>query len=311
MTLAQMTLPLQTVRLQQQRRFRRGMDAGYLWDEVQGRMLERMHWVKQQPSRVLVVGDGNSRDALSLKKAYPSSSIVVMDWSWAKDATTASSLEQATSSHRSGGLNWAKQALRRLTSTQQAQGNAVQKPGDDLLRLSADAHQIPLRSGHFDLLWSNGLLHWSTQWPSLLGELRRCAREQALFSFSLLGVDSFSDLRPLVPELMTFPDMHDLGDALVHAGWAEPVVDMDRIRLTWTHPQALLRDLRALGGHVSAYRAKALRSRRWLASVHAALEQLRRGEGQLELEVELILGHAWRAPDPVQSGPWQPIHFRP
>jgi malonyl-CoA O-methyltransferase len=153
-------------------------------------------------------------------------------------------------------------------------------------------------------------LHWSKQWPELLAELHRCARQDALFSFSLLGVDSLSALRSLTPHLMTFPDMHDLGDALVHTGWAEPVVDMDRIVLTWRHPHDLLSDLRALGGHLSPSQAKHVRSRRWLTDVHQSLEYLRRPDGLFQLEIELILGHAWRAADAKQAAEWQPIQLK-
>jgi malonyl-CoA O-methyltransferase len=186
----------------------------------------------------------------------------------------------------------------------------IEERSPKLQRIAADGHQLPLQAGVFDLLWSNGLLHWSKQWPELLAELHRCARQDALFSFSLLGVDSLSALRSLTPHLMTFPDMHDLGDALVHTGWAEPVVDMDRIVLTWRHPHDLLSDLRALGGHLNPSQAKHVRSRRWLTDVHQSLEYLRRPDGLFQLEIELILGHAWRAADAKQAAEWQPVQLK-
>ena len=313
------------MRLQHQRRYRRAMDAGFLWDEVQARMLERMQWVKQAPKQVLVLGDANLRDAGSLQLAYPASELFVVDWAWAANSATRAEAHNREGLQRSEATkasvsSWAKRLWgRMLTSATMPgdndiepaeRGHLIEEHSTKLQRVAADAHQLPLQAGAFDLLWSNGLLHWSKQWPELLAELHRCARQDALFSFSLLGVDSFSALRSLAPDLMTFPDMHDLGDALVHTGWAEPVVDMDRIVLTWRHPHDLLSDLRALGGHLSPTQAKHVRSRRWLAQVHQSLEYLRRPDGLFQLEIELILGHAWRAADAKQAAEWQPIQLK-
>lgn len=315
----------QSLRLQHQRRYRRAMDAGFLWDEVQARMLERMQWVKQAPKQVLVLGDANLRDAGSLQSAYPASELFVVDWAWAaKSATTVEANDreglQRSDASKVSASSWAKRLWGRMLAKGPMPGDKPIEPAErrcfieerspKLQRIAADGHQLPLQAGVFDLLWSNGLLHWSKQWPELLAELHRCARQDALFSFSLLGVDSLSALRSLTPHLMTFPDMHDLGDALVHTGWAEPVVDMDRIVLTWRHPHDLLSDLRALGGHLSPSQAKHVRSRRWLTDVHQSLEYLRRPDGLFQLEIELILGHAWRAADAKQAAEWQPIQLK-
>jgi len=137
------------------------------------------------------------------------------------------------------------------------------------------------------------MLHWWSDWPGQLRELRRAAKPGALLSFSLLGVDSFSQLRPLAPGLMRFPDMHDLGDALVSAGFAEPVLDTERLTVTWREPADLLADLRSLGGNAMAGRQRGLATprerRRWLD----ALESLRGPDGLIGVSFELIYGHAW------------------
>ena len=41
--------------------------------------------------------------------------------------------------------------------------------------------------------------------------------------------------------------MHDIGDAMVKAGFADVVMDAERISVTWPDVSALLRDLRGLG----------------------------------------------------------------
>jgi len=260
-----------------------------------------------------------------LQSAYPASELFVVDWAWAaKSATTVEANDreglQRSEATKASVSSWAKRLWGRMLTSATMPGDKPIEPAErrsfieerspKLQRIAADGHQLPLQAGVFDLLWSNGLLHWSKQWPELLAELHRCARQDALFSFSLLGVDSLSALRSLTPHLMTFPDMHDLGDALVHTGWAEPVVDMDRIVLTWRHPHDLLSDLRALGGHLNPSQAKHVRSRRWLSDVHQSLEYLRRPDGLFQLEIELILGHAWRAADAKQAAEWQPVQLK-
>ena len=310
-----------SMRLQHQRRHLLAMDAGFLWDEVHTRMLDRMQWVKQSPSQVLVLGDANLRDARRLQSAYPTSAMAVLDWAWAAKSVSPETTNLMRTSPSSTGdqkPNWANRLWRRFIADEASSVQHAKPSGRDpsrgserlLLQVAADAHQLPFRAGCFDLLWSNGLLHWSKHWPDLLREYHRCAKQDALFSFSSLGVDSFSALRSVAPDLMPFPDMHDLGDALVHAGWAEPVVDMDRITLTWRRPLDLLRDLRALGGHIHPGRAKHLRSRHWFSEVQVALEALRHPDGLLHLDIELILGHAWRAADRTAASDWQPIQLK-
>lgn len=299
------------MRLQHQRRFRRSLDGGFLWDEVQIRMLERMQWVKQRPVDILVLGDANLRDANSLGQAYPQSSLTVLDWSWSPAPGDSAQAPLETAAGTFKPLAWARNAWLRLLETPARDAHTVALAATGALRIAADVHQMPLHNARFDLLWSNGLLHWSDRWPELLAELHRCAKPQALFSFSLLGVDSFAGLRKLAPDLMAFPDMHDLGDALVRSGWAEPVVDMDRMVLSWRNARDLIADLRALGGHLHPNRAKGLRSRVWLAKLEAALEVLRQADGLYRLEIELIFGHAWRSPDRPKAEAWQPIELRP
>jgi malonyl-CoA O-methyltransferase len=176
-----------------------------------------------------------------------------------------------------------------------------------ILRLAGSPMPLGLQDSVVDLLWLNGILHWLSDWMGQLRELRRVARPGALLSFSLLGVDSFRQLRPVAPGLMRFPDMHDLGDALIRAGWAEPVVDMERIDLSWREVDRMLTDLRALGGNCLEGRFDGMRGRKWFASVLESLETLRNADGLLRVQLELILGHAWRAGDPGEAQAWKPV----
>ncbi|WP_431263725.1 hypothetical protein ACQ859_27960 [Roseateles chitinivorans] len=88
--------------------------------------------------------------------------------------------------------------------------------------------------------------------------------------------------------------MHDLGDLLVHAGFADPVMDQEHLRLTWGSPQDLLRDLRALGGNLAPARLRGLRTKSWRERLMHALESLRGPDGRLSLSIELVYGHAFK-----------------
>jgi malonyl-CoA O-methyltransferase len=117
--------------------------------------------------------------------------------------------------------------------------------------------------------------------------------------FSCLGPDTARELRALYAALgwppagQEFTDMHDWGDMLVHGGFAEPVMDMERIRLGFDTPQRLLQELRELGANLHPGRFPALRGRRWRARLHDALERELRGpDGKLTLTFEIIYGHA-------------------
>jgi malonyl-CoA O-methyltransferase len=97
--------------------------------------------------------------------------------------------------------------------------------------------------------------------------------------------------------------MHDVGDMLVHAGFADPVMDQERIDLTWGDPAKALADLRALGGNLSPLRHAGLRGRAWRARLLEALESLRGADGRLHLSLELVYGHAFKpAPRLTVSG---------
>jgi malonyl-CoA O-methyltransferase len=88
--------------------------------------------------------------------------------------------------------------------------------------------------------------------------------------------------------------MHDLGDLMAQAGFVDPVMDQERLRLTWADGEALLRDLRALGGNLAPTRFAGLRTPRWRRQLLEGLEGLRGTDGRLGLSLELVYGHAFK-----------------
>ena len=156
-----------------------------------------------------------------------------------------------------------------------------------------------------DMLWSNMGLHmqanpaqWMTQWASSLNQ-------SGFVMFSCLGPDSLRELRDLYASLgwpapsHDFTDMHDWGDMLLSSGFAAPIMDRERITLTYETPEALLNELRSLGRNLNPQRFSACRGRDWLNQLHqqlrAKLSDSANG-GRLALTFEVIYGHAFKAP---------------
>ena len=167
-------------------------------------------------------------------------------------------------------------------------------------RLGAPAvHWGAPAEGGVQMLWANMALHMAADPQALIGQWQRLLAVDGFLMFSCLGPDTVGELRKLYarlgwpPPAHEFTDMHDWGDMLVHAGFAEPVMDMERITLTWDSPQRLAAELRELGANLHRGRFPGLRGRGW----HRALEDrlahdLRGPDGRLALTFEIVYGHA-------------------
>lgn len=162
-----------------------------------------------------------------------------------------------------------------------------------------------------DMLWANMVLHLEPQPQRLLRRWNTHINEQGFLMFSCLGPDTLRELRAVysrhgwpLPH-HPYTDMHDWGDMLVHSGFAEPVMDMERLTLTYSGAEALLNDLRGLGRNLHAGRAPSLRSRHWRHRLTEALDAglPRDADGRLQLTVEVVYGHAFKAPPRPAKGP--------
>lgn len=162
--------------------------------------------------------------------------------------------------------------------------------------------QAPPPDGRVQMVWANMLLHTVVDPKALIADWHRALAVDGFLMFSCLGPDTLRELRELhrrmgwPPPAHEFTDMHDLGDMLVQTGFAEPVMDMERIQLTFATPERLLQELRELGRNLSLERFPALRGRHWRqAWLEALVEQGVRDEaGRLSLSFEVVYGHALR-----------------
>jgi len=171
--------------------------------------------------------------------------------------------------------------------------------------VQANAAALPLAAHSVDLVFSNLLLPWISDLTTLFTEMDRVLRKDGLFIFSALGPDSLRELRQAWRgvsddvHVNRFLDMHDIGDATVRSGLRDPVLDVDRLRVSYEKPEAFFADLTALGGRNSLQnRSRSLTGKVRFEAMKAALAD----PGTLTLDLELVYGHCWGSGAPPPGG---------
>jgi len=179
----------------------------------------------------------------------------------------------------------------------------------------ADAERLPLAHAASDFVFSNLVLHWCDP-QAFFAEASRALATGGLFLFSTFGPDTLRELRAAFgaasesPHVHAFIDMHDLGDALVHSGFGDPVMEMETLTVEYADVGSIMRDLRNTGGaNVMPTRRRGLMSAsRWKQMVDQY--EAKRRDGALPATCEVVYGHAWKAaPRQVADGR-QIIGFR-
>lgn len=231
-------------------------EAAVLAREVGGRMARRLDIVKLAPRRIADIGCATGDGILELARRYPRALPLAIDF--------ARPMLRAVKARTP--------LLARL------RGRAPRP-------VNADVRALPLKNGCLDLVWSNLMLHWLDDPLPAFRELHRVLATGGLLTFAMLGPDTLKELRAAgATSLRGFADMHDVGDMLVAAGFAEPVMDMDMITLEYRRPRRFLADQRHLGVRDGLLGRMPWRAwRRVLAA----------WDGRATFEI--VYGHAWRA----------------
>ena len=256
----------------------------WLHEEVARRMEERLQWITLQPASWLhwqPLKGGTQAHAL-LQQRYPQATA----WAIEPDAAPdVQSLLQQRLESSQGQSGWLERTLSRLRGQR--------------LGTRTDA----IAPGSIDMLWANMALHGAADPQALLAQWRSLLAVNGFLMFSTLGPDTLREIRDLYQRLgwpaptHQFTDMHDWGDMLVQAGFAEPVMDMERITLSYSDASKLRAELRELGRNLHPARFAGLRGRQWLAQLDLSLErQLARADegGRLVVTFEIIYGHAFK-----------------
>lgn len=165
--------------------------------------------------------------------------------------------------------------------------------------VQASAGALPFPDESIDVIFSNLLLPWVDNPAPVFSEVARVLRKGGLFAFATLGPDSLQEIRRAwgkvdnEPHTNRFLDMHDLGDGLVNAGLRDPVLDVDRLTVSYTSSARLFQDLTATGGrNTLAQRRRTLTGKRRFATMVAELEGAA-ADGEIRLDLELVFGHCW------------------
>lgn len=272
-----MSEPLDNYRLERpavRRSFERAADsydgAALLQREVADRLLERLSYIRLQPSRILDAGAGTGYGSAALARRYPKARLVALD------------LAEGMARRARGRFGFFARRLR---------GHGF---------VCGDLERLPLADASVDLVYSNLTLQWCLPLDRALGEFRRVLRPEGLLMFTTFGPDTLMELRKswgaadgARVHVNAFLDMHDVGDALQRAGFAGTVMDVDRLTVTYREVRDLLRDLKSIGAHnVAAGRPRGLTGPARLKAMSAAYEGYRR-DGLLPATYEVLFGHAW------------------
>jgi len=233
--------------------------------EVESRLLERLEFQRNEPGIILDLGSGTGSAGRLLAAQFPRASVIALDWS--------------------------------VPMLKQSEMNDLVSP------VCADMHALPLASRSVDLIFSNLSMQWSYDLPAIFREFRRVMSTDAMLVFTSFGPDTLTELKQAwrsvdeLPHVNDFPDMHDIGDELLAAGFREPVMDAERLILEYPDVLALMRELKGLGEHnVASQRFRGLTGKNRLAQVIKEYEQFS-SNGRYPAGFEVVYGVAFAPPE--------------
>jgi len=252
--------------------------AATLQKEIARRLDDHLDEMKIQPARILDAGCGPGIGFDHLRARYPQAELIGLDLAQAM-------LQQARGHAAPPSL------FGRLAKLWQSV--------PEVRYVCGDIEALPLAKDSVDLIWSNLALQWATDLPNALRQLHRVLRPEGLLLFSTFGPDTLKELRAAFTGLdgyghvNRFIDMHDIGDMLVHAGFAHPVMEMELITVTYPDLKGVLRELKEIGAHtvVEGQRPGLMGRREW-RQLSENYERFR-CEGRLPASFEVVYGHAW------------------
>ena len=237
--------------------------------EIESRLLERLEFQRLEPSMILDLGCGTGSASRTLTGQFPQAGVIALDWAPAMLAKVG----------------------------------AGQITRNGLNTLCADMHSLPLAARSTDLIFSSLALQWSYDLPAVFSEFRRIMKADAMLVFTCFGPDTLYELKQAwravddLPHVNDYPDMHDIGDELLAAGFREPVMDTERLTLEYPDVMSLMHELKGIGAHnVASQRSHGLTGKTGLKNMLQAYEPFRRG-GRYPASYEIIYGTAFAPRD--------------
>lgn len=292
-----------SVRLQFSRRATRFAGGDFLYREIEQRMFDRLDVIRLAPRRILDVGCGLGNGLETLARRFPAAHLLGID---AADAMLRHNrfvpdVQAGTLGRRLRG--WAG----RLKAGAADAASVAARVG----LAAADAVRLPVADHQAGLLWSNLAWHWFDDPPAVAAEWHRVLEPGGLLMFSAFGVDTLRELRGLGAQLPEWPDLHDIGDLLGQTAFVDPVMDVERLTISYTDPRRLLDEWHGMGGNASRARGQGLHTPRQRQRWIDAIESLRGDDGRIAVSVEIVQAHAWRGEPTVQTDGYQAIRWMP
>ena len=241
--------------------------------EVEARLLEQLDYAKAPPQRIVDLGAGPGRASVALKKRWPQAQVIAIDL-----------------------------ALPMLREARKQAGWWRPK----FARVNANAAVLPLPDASVDLLFSNLCMQWIADLPGLFAEWRRVLTPGGLVLCSTFGTETLHELREAfasadaAPHVSPFVPIQTVGDAMLSAGFRDPVLDSDTFTLTYRDAPALMHELRTIGaGNALVSRRRSPTGKQRMRDAIAAYEQFRQPDGLLPATYEVFYAHAF-GPEPGQ-----------
>jgi malonyl-CoA O-methyltransferase len=237
--------------------------------EIESRLLERIDFRRFDPAVILDLGCGTGSASHLLARKFLQASVIALDW--------------------------APAMLKKVGAREGTGSNSFDGP----FEVCADMHRLPLASRSMDMVFSNLALPWSYDLPAVFREFRRVMKPDAMLVFTCFGPDTLHELKLAWraaddrPHVNDQPDMHNIGDELLLAGYREPVMDAERLTLEYPDVMSLMRELKGMGAHnVASQRLHGLTGKACMERVLQAYEQFRRND-RYPASYEVVYGTAF------------------
>jgi len=245
--------------------------SAVLQREVAKRLVERLEYIKIEPATALDIGCGTGYITQDLLVRYPKANTIALDLA----------LKMAQKTQNNATSSWKKW---------------LKKPP----AICADAEQLPIKSDSIDLIVSSLMLQWSNDLNNAFRGFHSTLAPNGLLMFTTFGPDTLKEMSQSwaevdqQPHTSQFSDMHEIGDALLQAGFINPVTDMEVITMTYSSVLQLMKDIKNIGAsNTHSDRSKGLMGKQKLRKFEQAYEKFKTEEGLYPASWEIIYGHAW------------------
>ncbi len=233
-------------------------ESAFLQNEISARLAEKLNVFSINPETIIDLGSGTGFLSEKTVQAFPNATLVCIDF--------------------------AQQSL--LSNIHN-------------LKVCANAYQLPFADNSIDFIVSNLMMQWCPELKTLLNECFRVLKPEGLFLFSTFGPDTLKELKlswsavDNNPHVNEFTDMHDIGDQMLQSGFQSPVMEMERLTLTYDKVIDLMHDLKGIGAQTVHNRSKSLTGKTKFNKMIEMYESYR-NDGKLPATYEVIYGHAWK-----------------